>query len=78
SITGDDLVDIPKQIAAREVFLLGTIDAEYEVIGDADSNGDDSTEGDVCGDGSDVQPTDDGGGEGVGNTESEESSEEEE
>ncbi len=73
SITGDDLVDIPKQIAAREVFLLGTINAEYKAIG-----GDDRVDGDVCESGSALQPTDDGGGEGVGNTEPEESSEEEE
>ena len=66
SITGDDLVDIPKQIAAREVFLLGTIDAEYEVTED------------VCSNGSDVQPTGDEGAENVGGDEPEVSSEEEE
>ncbi len=84
SITGDDLVDIPKQIAAREVFLLGTIDAEYEVTEDGkndageaeDNNG--SQEGGVRNDARGIQPTDDGSGESVGGVEPEVSGSEEE
>ena len=77
SVTGDDLVDIPRQIAAKETLLLGTINVEYEVIedGDVDIEG---SNGDVCGGGSALQPTDDGGGEGVGGAEFEVSSSEEE
>ena len=72
SITGDDLVDIPKQIAAREVFLLGTIEGEYEVIKDEgiDGNGGAGAGGeDVCGEGGETQSIDDGGGESVGGVE---------
>ncbi len=82
SITGDDLVDIPNQIAAREVFLLGTIDAEYEVtkygsdtVQAEDNNG--SQEGGVRNDARGIQPADDGSGESVGDVESEISGSEE-
>ena len=83
SVTGDDLVEVAAAIMQQEAKLLaaGEINAEYEVTEDGeDETGvvEDFTEGDVCGGGSALQPTDDGGGEGVGGAEFEVSSSEEE
>ena len=79
SVTGDDLVEVAAAIMQQEAKLLATdeINAEYEVIEDGDGVAE-YDKGDVCGGGSALQPTDGGGGEGVGCVESETSSPEEE
>ncbi len=80
SVTGDDLFRVSAAVMKNQLEKLAetALLGEFREVEDADSNGGDSTEGDVCGDGSDVQPADDGSGESIGSVESETSSSEEE
>ena len=80
SVTGDDLFRVSAAVMKNQLEKLAetALLGEFREVEDADSDRGDSTEGDVCGDGSDVQPADGGSGEGVGSVESEVSSSEEE
>ncbi len=72
SVTGDDLFRVSAAVMKQQLARL----AETNLLGEFREIEDEN--GDVCNAGEDIQPADDGSGEGIGSVESETSSSEEE